>query len=82
MSVAQNNIMSAHGGATALNGESLGKCFLFISVLFLLFIPNVSKKYYHNTLSYQLSAQHKVGLVSVACENVVSYHGGATSINR
>ena len=50
---------------------------LFPLSVFILFIPNASKKYYHFTGSDELYAQHKGGLASVAWENAVSDHGAA-----
>ena len=55
----------------SLNGESLG-IFWFLSILFVLFLPNVSSKSYHGTGKYQFYENHKGGLVSVSLiENCV-----------
>ena len=54
-------------------------CFGFSMFLLLLCIPNVSKQYYHDTGSDQLYAKHKGGMVSVAWDHGVSYHGAATA---
>ena len=48
---------------------------LLLLLLLLLCLPNIPNKFYHGTVSYQLSAQHKGGLVSVVWEKVVSAHG-------
>ena len=45
---------------------------LFPLSVFILFITNASKKYYHFIGSDELSAQHKGGLASVAWEIFVS----------
>ena len=47
--------------------------------LLILCHPNVSTKMDHGTGSYKFSTQQKGGLVSVAWEHVVSFHGVATS---
>ena len=44
MIVVWENVVSAHGSATAYNGESLGNCFFGFSLLLLiLYFTNVSK---------------------------------------
>ena len=43
-------------------------------ILLISCLPNVSKQFYHGTGGYQLSAQHRIGLVIVAWENIVSDH--------
>ena len=80
MSVSCDSV-TAHGAATALNGESLDNYFWFIYILIILCLLNVSKIYYHRKVSYQLYAQHKVLLVSVAWDNILSAHGAATDLN-
>ena len=49
--------------------------FCFLYILLILCVTHVSKKYYHGTGADKLFSQHKVGLVSVYWENVVSDHG-------
>ena len=46
-------------------GNSLGFNFWFISVLFILYLPNVSKNSIMKQRSDQISEQHKEVLVSV-----------------
>ena len=53
------------------------KIMFFSLFLLILFLPNVSNKYYHDILSDQLYEQHKRGMASVAWENIVSAHGEA-----
>ena len=52
-------------------GNPLAITSWFLSILLVLCLTNVPKKYYHGTGSYQLSAQHKVGLLIVAWDNVL-----------
>ena len=52
---------------------------LLLLLLLLLCITNVSNKLYHGAGSDQLFAQHKVGLLSVTWDNVVSSHGSDTA---
>ena len=47
-SVAWKNVVSDHGAAMALNGESLVFVW-FLSVLIILCLPDVSNKSYHDT---------------------------------
>ena len=79
LNFACQSVVSAHGSVTALNGEFFGKCSWFLSVLLILCLSNVSNKYYHITGSYQLSAQHKELLISVAWENGLSDHEANTA---
>ena len=55
-------------------GNPLAILFLFLYVLLILCVPNVSKHSYHDTGSDQLSAQHKGVLVIVVWEHAVSDH--------
>ena len=47
-----------------------------MSILLILYLPNVSNKFYHGTKEDQFSAQHKIRTVS--WKNIVSAHGAAT----
>ena len=58
-------------------GNLLTIYFWFLYILLILCLTSVSKKYYHGTVAYQLSEKHKVGLVIISCDNVVSDHGAA-----
>ena len=82
ISVVREHVVSAHGSATAQNGESLWKYSWFLCVLLILFPSSVSNKSHHDTGWDWFSAQHEGVLVGVAWENVVSYHGVATALNR
>ena len=56
--------------------------FWFLFFLLILCLLNVSNKSYNGTVSDQLSAQHKGGLVSVDWKNVMLSHGAATALNE
>ena len=56
-------------------GNPLSFYSLFLSILLIWCITNVSKNPYHATGEGKLFAQQKVGLVSVAWENIASAHG-------
>ena len=60
-------------------GNPLAFVFGFSLFLLLLCLPNISNKYYHDTVSDQLYAQHKGGILGVVWENVVSSYGSATA---
>ena len=59
---------------------SVGFPLLLLLLLLVLCLPNVSNKYYHETGLYQLYVQHKVGLVRVAWENIVSTYRAAMDL--
>ena len=82
ISVFREIIVSDNGGATAYNRNPLAYFCGFSLLLLLLYLPNFSKYSYHEKVSYQLSAQHKVGLMSIFWEHVVSAYGAPTTYNR
>ena len=65
MSVALEDIVSPHREYMAQNGESLG-IYLFIYILLISFLPNISNKKYHDTGDNQLSTEHIRGLSSIS----------------
>ena len=54
-------------------GNPLG-FFWLLSILFILFLPNVSNNLYHGTGEYQLYAQHKGIMVSASLKKKLSDH--------
>ena len=77
-----DNIQPVNGTFKTRSQVLRVKKMMFCAVGIRAVFPDVSNKYYHGTGSYQLSAQHKEGLVSVSWENVISAHGEAMALNR
>ena len=79
VSVAWENFSQIMEQLRPKTGNNLAIYFWFLSILLILCLPNASNISYHVTGAYKYYSKHSVVLVSVAYDNILSYHGAATA---